>query len=60
MLAYDVAICLNAWCFETDARFNVTKARALLQAYEGVRPLDRQTSSPRCRRLPAARRCASC
>ena len=30
MLAYDVAICLNAWCFEPDQSFNVTKARALL------------------------------
>jgi len=39
MLAYDVAVCLNAWCFETDGSFNVTKARSLLQAYEGVRPL---------------------
>jgi homoserine kinase type II len=39
MLAYDVAICLNAWCFEPDASFNITKARALLQAYERVRPL---------------------
>ena len=29
MLAYDVAICLNAWCFESDCSFNVTKARAL-------------------------------
>ncbi|OFW71602.1 MAG: homoserine kinase [Alphaproteobacteria bacterium RBG_16_64_48] len=38
-LAYDIAVCLNAWCFETDGSFNVTKARALLQAYEGVRPL---------------------
>ncbi|HXG77959.1 MAG TPA: homoserine kinase [Methyloceanibacter sp.] len=39
MLAYDIAVCLNAWCFEPDASFNVTKARALLQAYERVRPL---------------------
>jgi homoserine kinase type II len=38
-LAYDVAVCLNAWCFEPDGSFNVTKARAMLQAYEGVRPL---------------------
>jgi homoserine kinase type II len=38
-LASDLAICLNAWCFEADASFNVTKARAMLQAYEGVRPL---------------------
>jgi homoserine kinase type II len=33
MLAYDVAICLNAWCFESDCSFNVTKARAFLGAY---------------------------
>ena len=38
--AYDIAICLNAWCFETDGSFNITKARALLAAYESVRPLD--------------------
>jgi homoserine kinase type II len=38
-LAYDIAICLNAWCFESDHSFNVTKARALLQAYSKLRPL---------------------
>lgn len=38
-LAYDIAICLNAWCFETDFSFNVTKARALLSAYMAARPL---------------------
>lgn len=37
--AYDVAICLNAWCFEADGSFNVTKGRALLSAYDAVRPL---------------------
>lgn len=36
-LAYDVAICLNAWCFEPDHAYNVTKGRALLQAYCKVR-----------------------
>jgi homoserine kinase type II len=36
-LAYDLAVCLNAWCFETNNEFNVTKARALLQAYQEVR-----------------------
>ena len=36
--AYDVAICLNAWCFEPDLAFNVTKARALLRGYTKVRP----------------------
>jgi homoserine kinase type II len=39
MLAYDVAICLNAWCFESDCSFNVTKARAFLNAYGRVRKL---------------------
>jgi homoserine kinase type II len=39
MFAYDVAICLNAWCFEIDHSFNVTKARAFLSAYTRVRKL---------------------
>jgi homoserine kinase type II len=39
LLAYDVAICINAWCFEPDFAFNATKARALLNAYNRVRPL---------------------
>jgi homoserine kinase type II len=39
MLAYDVAICLNAWCFESDCSFNVTKARAFLGAYGRERAL---------------------
>ncbi len=37
--AYDLAVCLNAWCFEEDCSFNVTNARALLAAYHTVRPL---------------------
>lgn len=39
MLAYDVAISLNAWCFENDHSYNVTKGRALLQGYARVRAL---------------------
>ena len=39
ILAYDVAICLNAWCFEPDHSFNVTKARALLNGYGRERQL---------------------
>lgn len=35
--AYDLAICLNAWCFETDGSFNITKARRMLTAYRHVR-----------------------
>jgi homoserine kinase type II len=38
-LAYDVAICLNAWCFEADHSYNVTKGRGLLQAYAAKRGL---------------------
>ena len=38
-LAYDVAICLNAWCFEPDHSYNVTKGRELLQGYLRTRPL---------------------
>jgi homoserine kinase type II len=38
--AYDIAVCLNAWCFEPDNAFNVTKARLMLQAYRRVRPLE--------------------
>ncbi len=36
-LAYDLATCLNAWCFERDRSFNVTKARGMLSAYRSVR-----------------------
>ena len=38
-LAYDIAVTLNAWCFESDHSFNVTKGQALLKGYESVRPL---------------------
>ncbi|MCB1437133.1 MAG: homoserine kinase [Rhodobiaceae bacterium] len=40
LLAYDIAICLNAWCFEIDISFNITKARAMLRGYNSVRPLE--------------------
>lgn len=39
-LAYDVAVCLNAWCFEPDGSFNITKAQQFLASYRAVRPLD--------------------
>ncbi|MGD0331828.1 MAG: homoserine kinase [Xanthobacteraceae bacterium] len=41
-LAYDIAICLNAWCFEQDHAYNVTKGRALLASYAKTRPLSEQ------------------
>jgi homoserine kinase type II len=48
LLAYDIAVCLNAWCFEPDFSFNVTKGRALLSAYHLVRPISaaEQTALP--------------
>ena len=54
-LAYDVAICLNAWCFETDHSFNVTKGRSLLHAYRQVRRL----SAEECDALPLLARGAA-
>jgi homoserine kinase type II len=35
--AYDLAVCINAWCFEADGSFNTTKARLMLAAYAKVR-----------------------
>ncbi|GLK70455.1 homoserine kinase [Ancylobacter dichloromethanicus] len=40
LFAYDVAICLNAWCFEPDGAYNQTKGRALLAGYQAERPLE--------------------
>ena len=44
-LAYDIAVALNAWCFEPDGSFNVTCARAFLAGYERRRPLSRAERS---------------
>jgi homoserine kinase type II len=46
--AYDIAICLNAWCFERDFSFNVTKSRAFLRGYMGQRKL----GAAECAALP--------
>lgn len=42
VLVYDLAVCLNAWCFEKDNAYNLTKGRALLAGYQSVRPLSRE------------------
>lgn len=39
LYAYDVAVCLNAWCFEPDFSYNITKGQDLLAAYQAIRPL---------------------
>ncbi len=59
-LAYDVAICLNAWCFETDQSYNVTKGRSLLQAYAAVRPLSRGGAQRAAAARPRRGACAFC
>jgi homoserine kinase type II len=54
-LAYDLAVCLNAWCFEPDHSYNVTKGRALLKVYGKVRAL----SAAECAALPVLSRGAA-
>ena len=38
--AYDLGVCLNAWCFEPDGQFNVSKGMAMIRGYEKRRPLE--------------------
>ncbi len=54
-LSYDIAICINAWCFEDDYSFNVTKARALLKSYND----GRQLTDEECAALPILARGAA-
>jgi homoserine kinase type II len=42
LYAYDIAVCLNAWCFERDFAFNITKSQLLLRGYTSRRPLSEQ------------------
>ena len=48
LLVYDLAICMNAWCFEPDGSFNATKARRLTNAYHRERHFtpDEMTALP--------------
>jgi homoserine kinase type II len=55
LLAYDIAVCLNAWCFEKDYSFNITKGAALLDGYVEARPL----SSAEAEALPVLARGAA-
>jgi homoserine kinase type II len=43
-LAYDLAVCLNAWCFEADGSYNLTKAQQMIAAYRRARPFDARES----------------
>ena len=40
--AFDIAICINAWCFENDYSFNITKAKRLLNNYQKTRILTKE------------------
>ena len=40
-LAYDLAVCINAWCFEKNGNFNGKKSQALLKGYSKVRKLQK-------------------
>lgn len=39
MQAYDLAVCLNAWCFDTDHAFLPGHAKRLIEMYDAHRPL---------------------
>jgi len=39
MLAYDIAICINSWCFNSDHSLNIAKASALIKGYNEERQL---------------------
>jgi homoserine kinase type II len=44
--AYDLAIMLNAWCFEIDGSYNITKGKSLISGYRARRELmDRELKS---------------
>ena len=38
-LAYDLAVMLNAWCFESDGAYNITKSKSLIAGYQQQRRL---------------------
>ncbi len=37
ILAYDAAICINAWCFDDDGQYNQRKAENFLLGYQNIR-----------------------
>ena len=55
LFAYDLAVCLNAWCFEPDLQFNVTKARALLRGLRRPPPAQPGRAGGAARAVPGRR-----
>jgi homoserine kinase type II len=45
ILAYDLAIAVNSWCFEEDFSFNKSKAENMIAGYNSVRPLSAEEVS---------------
>ena len=39
-LAYDIAVGINAWCFDDDYRFDQRACSQLLKGYQSIRPLE--------------------
>ena len=39
-LTYDLAVMLNAWCFDEGTAFDIAKSRALIAGYQELRPLE--------------------
>lgn len=39
MLAYDIAVCMNSWCFDAEHHFVPQKAKRLIEMYDAARPL---------------------
>ena len=40
-LAYDIAVCINAWCFDENELFNFKKSSCILSAYNEMRTLSK-------------------
>ncbi len=48
MFAYDLAVCINAWCFDDNHRFVPGKAKRLVEMYDAARPM----TGPEVKALP--------
>ena len=46
--AYDLAICLNAWCFEEERTYDLARGGAMIAAYEAIRPLNTAERAAPC------------
>ncbi len=56
-LAYDLAITVNDWCIDAESELDAKRTRALIDAYQAVRPLtdDERDAWPLLLRLAALR-----